>query len=190
MKARFHKRTILNFLALFRQAERSVHYALSCPSQWPQFLSFYDERRRDQIAKAMESLRQSGADQGIAPARKELERSDLLDFLSACRNLAVNSFKRSWTFSQREAAYFYKTLQRLLELLQRPQRPPTDEFIELRLDCCQAGGIIRHRLLGVRETKDVDKIEHFFQNEWGKHFTFQELGLEAGETDPVPVHTV
>ena len=57
------------------------------------------------------------------------------------------------------------------------------------MDCYFSCYIIGHRLLGVREIGDVDKIEHFFQNHWGKHFTFQELGLETGASDPVPVHS-
>ena len=68
------KDTALLLFCCFRQADRSVHYALSCPTQWPQFVAYYDDVKRNRIRVAIGLLQDAGA--GIGSSRPgELEQT-------------------------------------------------------------------------------------------------------------------
>jgi hypothetical protein len=70
--ASLSKNTALLLFCYFRQAERSVHYALTFPNTWPQFLAYYDKTKQTQIAKVIGLLKDAGAESDKVPSRQEL----------------------------------------------------------------------------------------------------------------------
>ena len=78
MASYFPKNTALTLFCVFRQAERSVHYALSCPSQWSQFVAYYDQPKQIQISEAIGMLKDAGAVQEKVSSRQALVQNGLL----------------------------------------------------------------------------------------------------------------
>jgi hypothetical protein len=125
----FPKNKALTLFCLFRQAERSVHYALSCPSQWSQFVAYYDKPRRFQISEAIGMLQNAGAVRDNVPSRQALEQSGLLNIMRRLAGLLSNPLKRSWAFSTREMSFFSATLEHLLRILNQTDPPQNEKFV-------------------------------------------------------------
>jgi hypothetical protein len=183
MASYFPKNTALTLFCLFRQAERSVHYALSCPSQWSQFVAYYDEPKQIQISEAIGMLNDAGAAQDKVPSRQALARSGLLNIVSCAAGLLTNRLRRSWAFSVRELSFFSATLEHLLKILNNTDLPQKEELIGLRLDCFDCHYVISRRLIGVPEIQIANSIEHFNQSEYVRHVNFQDLGIHALGTE-------
>jgi hypothetical protein len=174
---RFTKTTALTLFCHFRQAERSIHQVLSCPSKWPQFVAYYDEPRQTQIAAAIATLESSGAVQVMPPRRAALAENALLSMVRCTAGLLWNRLKHSWSFSAQEASFFAATLERVLGILHRGELPHQEEFIELRLDCFHCHHLIARKLIGIPELRKADSIEHFNQSKYVRHVTLQEMGI-------------
>lgn len=177
--ASLSKNAALLLFCYFRQAERSVHYALTFPNEWPQFLAYYDESRQTQITKVIGSLKDAGAELAKVPSRQELEPNSWLSFLRCSAALLCNPLKRSWSFSRRELSFFSATLEHLLWILGYAEPRENDELIELRLDCLDCHYIIGRKLIGIPEIRKADAIEHFNQSKYVSHVTFQDLGIHC-----------
>jgi hypothetical protein len=174
----FSKNTSLTLFCFLRQAERSVHYALSCPSQWSQFVAYYDKSKQTQISEVIGMLKDAGAVQDNIPSRQALAQSGLLSMVRCTAGLLCNPLKRSWAFSVREISFFSVTLEHLLRILHNADLPKKEELIELRLDCFVCNSVIARKLIGVREIKKASSVEHFNQSEYVTGFTFQEIGIQ------------
>ena len=177
------KNTALTLFCLFRQAERSVHYALSCPSQWSQFVSYYDKAKQIQISEAIGMLKDAGAVQDNVPSRQGLAQDGFLSFVRCTAGFLTNPFKRSWAFSVREISFFSATFEHLLRILNNTDLPQREELIELRLDCFECHYVIARKLIGVPEIQRANSIDHFNQSEYVSHVTFQEVGIHNLETE-------
>jgi hypothetical protein len=173
----FPKNTALTLLCLFRQAERSVHYALACPSQWSQFVAYYDKPKQFQISEVIGMLQDAGAVQDNVPSRQDLAQNGLWSIVRCTAGLLSNPLKRSWAFSVREMSFFSATLEHLLKILNNTDLPQKEELIELRLDCFECHYVIARKLIGVPEMQIANSIEHFNQSEYVSHVKFQDMGI-------------
>jgi hypothetical protein len=176
--ASLSKNTALLLFCYFRQAERSVHYALTFPDSWPQFLAYYDKAKQTQIAKAISLLKDAGAEPDKAPSRLVFEQNGWLSVVRCSAALLCNPLKSSWSFSTQELSFFSATLEHPLRILGYAEPPEIDELIELRMDCFQCHYIIRRKLIGVPEIRKADAIEHFGQSKYVSPVTFQDLGIQ------------
>lgn len=177
--ASLSKNTALLLFCYFRQAERSVHSALTFPKAWPQFLAYYDKEKQSQIAKVIDLLKDAGAGLDRVSSRQEVEHNGWLSIVRCLAALLCNRFKRSWFFSTRELSFFSVTLEHLLGLLGHPEPPETDELIELRVDCFDCHYIIASKLIGIPEIRKANAIDHFGQSKYISHVTFQDLGTQC-----------
>lgn len=175
----FHcsKQMALTLFCIFRQAERSVHYALSCPSQWAQFVAYYETSKQTQISEVIGRLRDAGVREDNAPSRQVLAQDSLLSIVRCAAGLLCNRLKRSWAFTTQEIAFFCATLEHLLKILHNVDLPHKEELVELRLDCFYCHSVIARKLIGVTEIRKADLIEHFNQSEYVSHVTFQDMGI-------------
>jgi hypothetical protein len=172
------KKMALLLFCSFRQAERSVHFAHSSPSQWLEFVAYY-HGKQPHIANAIAMLRDAGAVQDSVPRRHMLAESSLLSVARSITGLLCNRLKRSWSFSVDELSFFSATLERLRRILRHPVLPASEELIELRLDCFECHYLIGRKLFGVPEIRKADAIEHFNQSDHIRHVTFQEMDLQS-----------
>lgn len=177
--ASLSKNTAVLLFCYFRQAERSVHSALTFPKVWPQFLAYYDRAKQTEIAKVIDWLKDAGARRERVPSRQEFEQDYFWIALRCLPALLCNRFKRSWSFSTRELSFFSATLEQLLRILGLAEPPETDELIELRMGCFDCHYIIASKLIGVPEIRKANAIEHFSQSIYFKHVTLQDLGMQS-----------
>jgi hypothetical protein len=172
--ASFSKNTALMLFCCFRQAERSVHYALSSPSQWSDFVSYYDNVKSAQIAQFISVLKAAGATHGES-SMSHMENQDTLSNIIICAiKVICNQFKKHWSFSMEEVSFFCRTLGRLEDAI-RGDLPSQGELIDLRMDCWRCHYIIAQRLIGVSAIKKAASIEHFNQSEYIEHIKFEEI---------------
>jgi hypothetical protein len=180
MASYFPKNTALTLFCLFREAERSVHYALSCPSQWSQFVAYYNQPKQIQISEMIGMLNAAGAVKDKVPNRQALARSDFSSFVRCIARLLSNPLKRSWAFSVRETSFLSATLGHVSILLNSAEPPEKEELIELRLDCFVCHDLISRKLFGIPELRKADSIEHFNQSEYVSHVKWRGSGLVFG----------
>jgi hypothetical protein len=178
--ASLSKKSALLLFCYFRQAERSVHYALTFPNAWPQFLAYYDKGKQNEIAKMIDLLNDAGAELDEVPSRQELFRqNEWLSVVRCSAALLCNPLKRSWSFSGRELSFFSATLEHLLRILGYAEPRENDELIELRMSCFDCHYIIRGKLIGVPEIRKAEAIEHFGQSKYVSPVTFEGLGIHS-----------
>ncbi|HTU19420.1 MAG TPA: hypothetical protein VMG10_15270 [Gemmataceae bacterium] len=178
--ASLSKNTALLLFCSFRQAERSVHFALTFPEAWPEFLAYYDKAKQTRIRKVIDVLKDAGAGrERVASSQELFEQNGWLIVVRCSAALLCNRFKRSWFFSTRELSFFAATLEHLLGILGLAEPPETDKLIGLRMGCFDCHYIIAGKLLGVPEIRKANAIEHFFQSKHINHVTFQDLGIQC-----------
>ncbi len=156
--ATLSKKTALMLFCYFRQAERSVHYALSFPDQWPQFLAYYDDGKKTRIADVIEMLKVYGATQGKDPGRQALAQDGWLNTVRCAAALVCNPLKRRWTFSAGQLSFFLVTLDNLLSILHQEHPPQKAELIELRRNCFECNYIVGRKLIGDAEIRKAASI--------------------------------
>jgi hypothetical protein len=172
--ASFSKKTSLTLLCYFRQSERSVHYVLSSPIQWPEFVKYYDNAKRTQIAELIHTLQAAGASQNGTSHFSVTAEDTFLSILSCAVNALRNQFKRQWSFSPQELSFFCGTLERLMETLYQ-DFPCQEKLIELRWNCFRCHYLIARRLIGVSTIRKAASIEHFNQSEHIEHYKLDEV---------------
>ena len=171
------KNTALLLFCCFRQAERSIHYAQSCPNQWPQFVAYYERAKQSQIAAVIGLLKDASAGETSVSSRHDLGQSGLRSVGQLLAAFLCNPLKRAWSFSVQELCFFSAKLEHLLSVLDDSERRANKELIELRLDLFQCHYIISRKLVGLSEIRKADAIEHFNQSEYVTHVTFADIGV-------------
>jgi len=171
------KDTALLLFCCFRQADRSVHYALSCPSQWPQFVAYYDDVKRNRIRVALGLLKDAGADTRSSRPGELDETGGLREIPRLLAGYFFNPLKQTWSFSVQQLTFFSVTLGSLLDVLGDPERRANEELIKLRGDCFQCHYCIGRKMIGLREIRKADGIEHFNQSDFTTHVTFADVGI-------------
>jgi hypothetical protein len=178
---RCSKRGALSLFCVFRQGERSIHFALSSPVEWAQLRSFYDFDKRKRISAIIDDFRRAGIVSENVSAPRSMITHGLISMAMRMAGLICNRFKCNWTFRLQEAEVFGATLARLLKTVQYVSAPETDELIQLRLDCFYCHYAIRQRLIGLSELRKANSIEHFNQSLFTEHFSFHDLGLDQNQ---------
>jgi hypothetical protein len=160
------KPAVLQLFRAFRQAERSVHFALSSPKLWTAFIAYYDAAKLARLREQICLLNKACA--GSQDRRRDAPKlaSGALSILRAAGRLLANRLKSHWAFSIEEISYFVATLERLLEIAVTPRQPPVDELIAVRFDCLKCQWIIERELIGIRELKEARRVEHFCQSDY------------------------
>jgi hypothetical protein len=170
------KKAALLLFCYFRQAERSIHHAVSCPTEWSQFVAYYDAKQTE-IITVITMLKDAGAARDSDVSREDLTENSLLSVGRSIAGLLWNRLKRTWSFSVRELSFFSGTLDKLLRMLHDSERPNKHELIELRLDCYYCHYTIGRKLIGIPEIRKADSIEHFMQSGYVNHVTFREMDI-------------
>jgi hypothetical protein len=153
---------------LLREAERSVHYALSNRSLWPQFVEYYDERKRAAVREWLETL---GGPGHVNRDHRETQSAGSHDIRSAWRvgtGLLLNRFRRAWWLSEAEARRICGVLQSLSETLQHPEPPEQAALIELRMKLDECERTLAEKLAGLPELRDVRGTDHFLHPQAGR----------------------
>ncbi len=174
---RFSKTTALKLFCSFREAERSVHHALTCRSQWVRFVAYYGEAKQRRIADLIGLLHDAGAVPDKSACRESLLRDNIVTFVCRITAWLVNPLRESWAFSAKENSFFAATFEHLLNILRHSTPPPQEELIDLRFDCLGCHTLIERKLVGVAEIRKGCLIEHWFQSSYVNHVTFQEMGI-------------
>jgi hypothetical protein len=189
MPLQLSRSTALTLFSVCRQAERSVHYALSCPGHWAEFVAFYDREKLGPVNSLLPILKRAVGDLLITPTCESFtERNVIVEILTALVRRVRNMWKKVWLMSGSEAAFISASLGKLLEILGQPECPRIEGLIELRMDLCLCQWILRRKLIGLPEFRIASAVEHFFQSDHVKHVTLQELiGWWSGIVkEPVP----
>jgi hypothetical protein len=174
MASLFSKDAAIKLFCYFRQAERSVHYAVSCPRSWPLFVAYYDDKQIA-IAELIGMLRGAGAVPEYAARHHPLVRHGILSALHCAASFLVNPWRSSWSFSVAELSFFSATLERLLEVLRATDLPDKDSLICLRTRCYEATYVIERKLIGMPEIRMARQVEHWFQSEYRRHVKLEDI---------------
>jgi hypothetical protein len=177
MTTRFSRTTALKLFCSFREAERSVHHALTCRSQWPLFLAYYGEAKQRRIAELLKLLHDAGAVQDSSVCRQSLLNDSMVTFTRRIAAWLVNPLRHSWSFSRQETSFFAATFEHLLRLLRQFTAPPQENLIDLRFDCLACHTLIEGKLAGLPEIRQGYSIEHWFQSPYVRHVTFRQMGI-------------
>lgn len=176
------KNTAILLYCCFRQAERSVHYAHSCPDEWSRFTAYYRGDRRGFIAGAIGMLKGVGPTRGEATIRPNPSQLSPPNFARSMTGIIFNRFKNNWSFSLAELSYFHSILEDLLSVVDGDASPTGEELIRLRMACFECHHAIARKLIGVRELRRADRIEHFQASKYIEHVRLRDLDIrEPGE---------
>lgn len=172
------KNEALLLCCYLRQAERSVHYALSWPDSWSEFTAYYRGDRQNHIAKVIDMLKDAGGAEDGTPARRALSRRCLSNIASCSAGIIINRFKSKWSFGADEILSFSSALERLMLATVDSTPPPLEELLELRMDLFASHHAIACRLVGVREMPATLNIEHFGESKFIEHVSLRDLGVQ------------
>jgi hypothetical protein len=160
---RLGKTDVLKVYYFCREAERSVHRALSDP--WPDFLAYYAPSRRADILATTELMNSLLGRSGLCrepPTRNEIEKLPLrVSLWRACFGRWLARWERSWSFSPPEVCFIAAVLTSLLRLLDELQKPAAEALIDLRLSFCDCQWIIERHSHGLPELRLADEVDHF-----------------------------
>jgi hypothetical protein len=173
----FSKGAALKLFCYFRQAERSVHYAAACRSDWPSFVTYYRGGKQAVIEELIGTLADAGAVPLSGARRQRLARDGFLSNFGSAARLLINPLRSSWSFSLDEISFFSGTLVHLAEVISADDPPENDELICLRMSCFDCHYLIGRKLIGLREIQKAQMIEHWLQSDYREHVTFEEMGL-------------
>jgi hypothetical protein len=180
MRIKLEKNTVLRLYCFLREAERSVHRAISDP--WPEFKDYYRPSKIAAVQHLAETLREAlGSD---FPIQDQMSREQAGKSISPpgifryYLGHLIATRKRDWTFPASAVAFMAGTLSRLVTLLEAAQKPNPDVLISLRMDCCASEWIIENRCHGLPELNRAKRIDHFHRTDWLPYVT---LGDIVGE---------
>src|SRR5262249_31818184 len=144
---------VLKLFCFCREAERSIHRALSDP--WHDFLAYYTAARRMDITQTVEAANQLlGRFPACSqpPSPTEIHKRPSGSYMVRnCLGRWLARWQTSWAFAAAEVCFFAVTLSALLRLLNEPQKPENDRLIELRMAFCDCEWIIESHCCGLPE---------------------------------------
>src|SRR5947209_18701509 len=136
MALEFTKAQALSFYCLARQAERSIARVLSpsCPCE--PLREYYSESRLNQLEEAANSLRDFSAP---SISRYRMSEGAVWRVLTVGFGRLLNRFRSTWRFSLLEVQFLSQTLRAAVEFLRLPEKPHSEQLINLRMDlyACQ-----------------------------------------------------
>jgi hypothetical protein len=165
---RLDRESAVKLFCFCREAERSVHRALTAP--WSHFQDYYNQDRlapiRDLIDRVGGSVRAGGecpdlsspeGGYGLGPGRM---------FIRYFFGRWLVRWETSWSFPGREICFILGRLRDLLEMLGSPSKPDHSTLIALRMALCECERIIKGRCYGLWEIELALGIDHFNKTEW------------------------
>jgi len=165
---RLDREAVVKLFCYCREAERSVHRALSDP--WPDFRAYYGPEKTEPIRRLIESLAGAVQGQGNCPDpaahRRPFGMSIWRLFLRYWFGRWLVRWEKTWSFPERESYYILGRLEELLRLLACPLKPEAHSLIALRMALCECEGLIEHRCYGLREIQVAHGIDHFNKTVW------------------------
>jgi hypothetical protein len=183
-RIRLEKEMVLRLFCVSCQGYRSVHRALQDDS-WPAFQTYYTAEKRQAVRRLSErlvNLTPSPCRDLPPPKGDELSRiTPSVGLFRVLFGRRLSKRKRTWQFAVEEIRFLTSSLQRLLNLLEQPDRPPGEELIALQIDLCNCSGIFEMHCYGLPELERARYIEHFDQTEWVQHWRLWEV---LGEPAP------
>jgi hypothetical protein len=168
------KSTALALLCYLHQAERSVHFALSSPSQWPEFVAYYDDFKRGQIGQLVRTLKATETTPAGIPNLQLTPHDTVLDIVRFAASAVCNQFKKHWSFSPQEISFFCRTLERVISAL-HADSAHGENLVGLRTDCYECQYVIARRLIGVSAVRKALAVEHFGQSDYMNHIKIGDL---------------
>src|SRR5579883_2741093 len=133
MTITLEKNTVLKLFCFLREAERSVHRAISDP--WPEFRDYYRPSKIAALQCLVATLREAlGSD---FPTQAQMSREQAGKSISPPGILRyylghlIATRKGAWTFPALAVAFMAATLNRLITLLEAVQKPDPDVLISL-----------------------------------------------------------
>lgn len=166
MGIRLKKRFAILLFCCLRQAERSVHYAVSTPSWWDQFLEYYDAPRRQMLRSIRDRLYAMGARRTRIPQREDVDRTflpyEMQIYFNQFTNFLLRPLKRSWRFTEDEVTFFAVALDAVDKLWDEREPPLANHYlVKLRTDISIARDIMEIRMAGIPQIKKAMWMEHF-----------------------------
>jgi hypothetical protein len=174
---RLDKESVVKLYCYCREAERSVHRALSDP--WPDFLAYYGADKTDPIRQLIQGL--AGAARKAGPCPDPPPNVGVLDmsvwrmFVRFCFGRWLVRWETGWSFPEREICYILGRLEALFRLLASPTRPEPQVLIALRMAFCECEHIIAQRCYGLRGIEIAQGIDHFNKTAWLPQVTLADV---------------
>jgi hypothetical protein len=160
---RLDKESVLRLYCYCREAERSLHRALTAP--WAGFRAYYGTDKagairsfREQLARKCPGACRSSPlpDVGGVPGMPVWRL-----FVRYWFGRWLARWEKQWSFPEDELCITLAGLDALLGLLDAPARPDADVLIGLRMHFYNCQRFIGHRCLGLPDIEKAARIDHF-----------------------------
>jgi hypothetical protein len=173
MAVRLDREVTLRLFYYTYQAWRSLHKALGAP--WTEFRSFYAEH----TAEALQTLRRDLRGRITSSRQPGTILGRLLD------RCLPRRWQKWCVFHYLEAYYLDFVLEAFMEVLERPEKPPTfDYLISLRMALTSCSSILEQRCGADAYIDSQEQIEHFYRVDWVRPLTFEDLLQRSGMAVP------
>jgi hypothetical protein len=177
MDCRLSKPALIRMFCYFRQAERSVHYALSCQELWPSFTAYYSPKQMF-LRELIEMLRKSGGTPEFEGRPRALSQNELVNALRCAAYFLSSRLRKSWFFSSQEISFFAATFNRLLNAVRAATSPSKEELLFIRHSCLECQYLISRKLVGLPELRKAGSIEHWLHPEHLELVRLEDLGFQ------------
>jgi hypothetical protein len=187
MRIPLEKSTVLKLFCFLREAERSVHRAITDP--WPEFRDYYRPAKIAALQRLAATLGEAlGSDfpaQGLISREQAGKSISSPGIFRYYLGHLIATRKSAWTFPVPAVAFMAVTLNRLVTLVEATQKPDPSVLISLRMDCCASEWMIESRCHGLPELRRARRIDHFHRTEWLPYVTLSDiLGEDYLEETP------
>lgn len=187
MKIQLAKSTVLKLFCFLREAERSVHRAITDP--WPEFRDYYRPAKVAALRRLAAALGEAlGSD---IPTQEQMSREQAGESVSPpgifryYLGHLIAARKKAWPFPVPAVVFMATTLNRLVALLEATQKPDPGVLISLRMDCCAGEWMIESRCHGLPELRRARQVDHFNRAEWLPYVTLNDI-LGEGYLEETP----
>lgn len=177
MSTVFSKQFVLMMYCYCRQAERSIHYAVSCPNQWKQFCEYYSEQKRRRLRSILHDINAREPSEDFAIKCGCRDWIPALELPRLLVRSAVNQFRSSWSFDAHELDLVADAIRRLLAITRDDCVLSHRELLQLRKRFFECSYAIERKLIGLIELRRASRVEHWFNSESTQFYTIEELGL-------------
>src|SRR5258708_24583035 len=169
MRVKVDKQVILRFYVYVREAERSLHSALSCA--WSELRRGYPQEKIESFHQVIRELI-GNTDLGeVDPRQSEA----LADRLAAAKPNAFRVIFRFWVWKRAqtfcfgaEVPYVASILKQIISVLTADTPPPREMLIALRMRMCDVERITRFRCCAIDDLPSTRMIWSVQDRAWRK----------------------
>jgi hypothetical protein len=113
-------------------------------------------------------------------SRDRAFRVSIWEIVSYPARLILDRFRSAWRFQPAELQFVLQTLQTVIGLLKRREKPEAPALVQARMDLHACEVIIERKLAGLPELRQAQRIEHFCQAPHIEALKLEEIsGLET-----------